>query len=164
MPDELKISFDDNSDSNPTGPIPSAEFRPITPVPAQTRLGPEQISVESKEDTEKAIGRIAKSFEPMVSRLVDSLDSIGCRTVGWQAGKYGYPREEIELLEEKATMREETHSLMVTSASRIAARNVKDPATLDYIGLAGSLTDWLSGLIIVIREIKMARPNIKPKS
>lgn len=119
---------------------------------------PESDSLSLQADTETEIARLAKNYEPVIRRIVAVLDSAGIRVLETRGHKAGWTDSELAPILDKAQMSDETRALMTTSGARIAARNIKDPAQMDYIALTGALADWSSGLFAAARALKVSDP------
>jgi hypothetical protein len=147
------VSGASQSASKTINPPPSpSEFPPIRviklPLPATASIIP------TSPAERKNFVVAAKSFEAVISSLVELLDSTSCKFVRNRASKVT-SREQAEQFADLVRLEAKSKQAATEAGARIAARHCTNEEWLDFAILGGVAIEVASGYAEVCKQIKI---------
>lgn len=114
----------------------------------------DQISAPQQVDQDQASDfefRVA-SFKPVCDKVWGILDGIGCKAVEYSAGKLS--KDQRQKIVGAVKLSSESREVAASCSSRLLARRIENPSTVDILGLCGVFTEWASGIAVAVIELR----------
>lgn len=105
----------------------------------------------------------ARALETIVDKIAGIVDGSGAKVVEHFATRATDDTKKIKQLVEAAKLSDESREVAKTCGARILARHVQSDETVDILGLTGVAVEWLTGLTMVVVELRKIEADKKRK-
>lgn len=152
IPPVAGVSGNQNSTQIKTVVAPKIPVKVVSVTPRSTGgIGGDNLG-QTLADQEKFIASCAKTFEPIVEKIVGLVDGARCHLLRNRAKRI-FTAAQAEEFAENNSLSNQSLSTATVAGSRIAARRVKNPEMMDWIALAGVGLDMLQSTAFAISEL-----------
>lgn len=167
-------------------PVSTGAFStlPVTPIPPVEKVlvdagkpivkirpifGQGKTPETAHTDTAKNVTVIARSYEPVIGKIVQLGNSSSHRVFrayattalkGYDEATGKDSKKVVESISQSVLLDRASVELATTSLSRIAARHIQNEESMDALALASVAVDYLAGLSYALGELRETRKEI----